>query len=631
MLLWGLITGHTAWRIFSANTNTPEELPLTAVSGVETFLPIANVVVPASHGRPKLYPLPEPEEIWQCEVVVIGGSLGGVAAASHAMASGAQTCLIEVTPWLGGQISSQGVSAIDESWVMYWGDKFSTSWSRFKEVIKQQTVDLPTWTGAGTRKVAELNSCWVGPLCFLPEAGDRASETLLTDVSQYAPESRWARATAFKGATFDAEGDTITAIHAVRREPRTPDYQPKGMLWEELPAWYAWSEDDTYRKIPLRLEPPPGEDFIVIDATDTGELVGWARIPHRQGSEAKSITGEPNAPGKSNPECTQAFTFPFIMAIRDDGGDSLHRLQQQESVYNLIEHWRAYSLNGFPAFSGRSFFNYRRVVSLIQNDPLGGTPIPGDMTVVNWNPGNDWNWMNPPLILTEERLQASNQYQNWMGGISVSALQQGADHALLFARWLIETQSLPNYPLSLLDGAESPMGTASGLSMMPYIREGRRIIGHSAYGQDEFMVREMDVRWGMDGGRDLRPTTVALTHYAVDIHGCRYRNWEPSLEASGAPAYENQIKPTFIPVESLVPRGVDNVLIGGKSIAVTHIVNAITRVHYGEWSVGAAAGATAGWLVTTHNGAIAPPDIVPNGYIDELQAHLREQGLRLNW
>jgi hypothetical protein len=34
--------------------------------------------------------------------------------------------------------------------------------------------------------------------------------------------------------------------------------------------------------------------MVVVDATDTGELVGWARVPYRLGSEARATTGEPN-------------------------------------------------------------------------------------------------------------------------------------------------------------------------------------------------------------------------------------------------------------------------------------------------------------------------------------------------
>ena len=77
--------------------------------------------------RNQLSPLPVPQEIWECSVVVVGGSLGGVAAASHAMKSGAKTCLIELSPWLGGQISSQGVSAVDESLKMRALGNFSES------------------------------------------------------------------------------------------------------------------------------------------------------------------------------------------------------------------------------------------------------------------------------------------------------------------------------------------------------------------------------------------------------------------------------------------------------------------------------------------------------------------------
>ncbi|MGB3493039.1 MAG: FAD-dependent oxidoreductase [Elainellaceae cyanobacterium] len=633
-----LLTGHTAWRWLQPSLISSEpdiadgqDVLVEADASLAAFEAIASLQVPAPNGRPRMYPLPDPEEVWQCEVVVIGGTLGGVAAASHAMSAGAQTCLIEVTPWLGGQISSQGVSAIDESWTMRQGNKFSTSWQRFKTLIGQQPIELPSWTGAGTRTVDQLNSCWVGDLCFPPEAGDRASQQLLEQSAQYVEGSRWSTSTAFKGATFDETGRNITAIYGVRRSPIRPDYQPQGRLWSELSSWYSWSEDDEFEKTSIRLEPPPGRSFLVIDATDTGELVGWAKIPHRQGSESAAMTQEDHAPAIANPDCTQAFTFPFVVAIRDDGSESLTRLQQVKSEFNLIEHWREYSLNGTPMFAGRSFFNYRRMVSLSQNDPVYGTPIPGDMTLVNWNPGNDWNWMNPPLILTEERLTESGQYLNWMGGISTSALRHGSSHALLFARWLLESQSQPGFSLSLLDGVDSPMGTQTGLSLTPYIREGRRILGRNAYGEDDFMVKATDVRWDTSGGRLFNETAVALVHYDLDMHGCRYRNWEPSLEASGAPVREYQVRPTAIPLESLIPQNVDNMLVGSKAIAVTHIVNAMTRIHYSEWSIGAAAGATAGWLVREQNLAIAPADIVPNQQMPQLQAYIREQGLRIHW
>lgn len=120
-------------------------------------------------GFPQLSPLPTLGETWECSVIVVGGSLGGVAAASHAMQTGAKTCLIEVSPWVGGQISSQGVSAVDESLAMRAKQNYSTSWSNFKQLIAQQPINLPAWTNSSPRQVKDINSCWVGKLCFPPK------------------------------------------------------------------------------------------------------------------------------------------------------------------------------------------------------------------------------------------------------------------------------------------------------------------------------------------------------------------------------------------------------------------------------------------------------------------------------
>ncbi|MBF2048895.1 MAG: FAD-dependent oxidoreductase [Elainella sp. C42_A2020_010] len=583
-------------------------------------------------GRPQLSPLPQPKEDWQCEVVVVGGTLGGISAASQAMQAGAQTCLIELAPWLGGQISSQGVSAIDESAAMQAAQNFGQSWKDFKQLIRDQKVTLPAWTGIqSSQSVSSLNSCWVGALCFLPEAGATASEQLLEMSAQHSPNSRWQASTAFKGAEFDPTGRQITAVYAVQRIPRQADYVPLGRPSQEFPSWYSWSSDDQFEKVPIRLQAPPGKSMLVIDATDTGELIGWAGIPYRLGSEARTTTSESFASKQDNPDCTQAFTYPFAMAILDDQGSSLADLKQLQPDYSRAEHRQDYDLQGFPMFKGASVFNYRRIVSTKSSDPREDTPAFGDITMINWNRGNDWTVMNPPLVLNEKQITASGQHANWMGGLSLSALRHAEEHALLFAEWLMETQSSPQLPLAYLSGKYMPMATNSGLSMMPYIREGRRIIGRSAYGQHEFMMREADLRRDMRGSRDFTPTVVALTHYSIDMHGCRYRNWQESWEASSAPVRdESLIKPIYIPLEALIPQGVDNLLIGGKSIAASHIVNGSTRVHYGEWVIGGAAGATAGWLVAQQPGRL-PVDISQQQLVPQLQSHLRRQGLRLEW
>ena len=542
---------------------------------------------------PQVSPLPSDRQVWECEVVVVGGSLGGVAAAAHAMQAGAQTCTIELTPWLGGQLSSQGVSAIDESLVMRRQQNFSGSWNRFKQILSNQVVELPAAvTGLSTARVSDINGCWVGDLCFPPEAGHQAAQELLELAQPQAPHSRWLTSVAFKGAEFDAGGDRITAIYAVARTPREATYIPAGRLSQELHRWYDWNSDDEFEKTPIELRAPHNRSMVVIDATDTGEVVGWANIPHRQGSESQATTGEPHAVA-DNTDCTQAFTFPFVLAIAPDGGSSLARLASLQTGYAKAEHRRDFSLQGFNLLAGRSLFNYRRIVSISGSDPMTGTPALGDMTAVNWNRGNDWNLMNPPLILTPAQISTSGQHRDWLGGLNTDALRQAENHALLFAEWLMQNYTSSELPLAMLSGSESPLQTESGLSMYPYIREGRRILGRAAYGDDAFLLREQDIRLDMTGGREFTDRGVATTNYAIDIHGCRYRNWEPSGEAGSAPVNEFAVTNIQIPLEALLPQAVDNLLIGGKGIAVTHIVNAATRTHYGEWSIGGAAGAIA--------------------------------------
>ncbi|WP_008318133.1 FAD-dependent oxidoreductase [Leptolyngbya sp. PCC 6406] len=636
--LAGLISGTFFLEAFHV-ANSYLEIPLgvtveplgASMMGGSTVTGLAELQ--AANGRPQLWPLPPAAEVWQCEVVVVGGSLGGVAAAFHAMQTGAQTCLIELSPWLGGQISSQGVSAIDESRVIRSSPSFSPSWDGFKRLIRSQVVTLPDWTGLTTPEpVHRLNNCWVGDLCFLPEAGAISSQQWLETASRKAPNSRWATATAFKGAAFDPSGRNITAIYAVQRIPRAADYAPQGRFSRELFHWYAWSSDDTFEKVPIRLEAPPEGRMVVIDATDTGELVAWSRVPHRIGSDAQSLLGEVNAPKQSNPDCTQAFTYPFVIAIADDKGASYQALQKLETGMSRAEHRRAFGMEGFPMFDNRSLFNYRRIVSFAAGPAHASPSLPGEMTLVNWNQGNDWNIMDDPLILTQEAIDEAGQRQNWMGGLSVVALQNAENHAFRFAEWLMDTQATPDRPLALLTGVKAPLGTVSGLSMLPYIREGRRIIGRPAYGQEEFMIREADLRRDMAGGRDFSPTAVGLGHYDIDIHGCRYRNWQPSFEATGAGMTEGRVRPLQIPLESMIPIGLDNVLIGGKTMAVSHIANAMTRVHQPEWSTGGAAGAIAGWLI--HDGQpadLTPAQILVTDQIALVQAHLIEQGLRYQW
>ncbi|MFM7576505.1 MAG: FAD-dependent oxidoreductase, partial [Microcystaceae cyanobacterium] len=57
-------------------------------------------------------------------------------------------------------------------------------------------------------------------------------------------------------------------------------------------------------------EPAP---WYVIEATETGELIGLADVPYRLGIDPQSYL-EPSSSSKTpDPYCTQGFTYPFAM------------------------------------------------------------------------------------------------------------------------------------------------------------------------------------------------------------------------------------------------------------------------------------------------------------------------------
>lgn len=62
------------------------------------------------------------------DVMVIGGGASGTMAGIQAARLGSSTLIIEETPWLGGMMTSAGVSAIDGNYKLYSG-----LWQEFRE------------------------------------------------------------------------------------------------------------------------------------------------------------------------------------------------------------------------------------------------------------------------------------------------------------------------------------------------------------------------------------------------------------------------------------------------------------------------------------------------------------------
>ena len=89
------------------------------------------------------------------DVVVIGGGAGGTCAAIEAARDGAQVLVVEETPWLGGMLTSAGVSAIDGNYRLRGG------------LFGEFTDSLAARYGG----YEALKSGWVSNILFNPAVG----------------------------------------------------------------------------------------------------------------------------------------------------------------------------------------------------------------------------------------------------------------------------------------------------------------------------------------------------------------------------------------------------------------------------------------------------------------------------
>ena len=129
-----------------------------AVLSMPTFRIPAMFTSAAQAASPVLAAIPRtPDQTIECELLVIGGGLAGTATAYESLKAGRTVCMTDLTDWIGGQISSQGTSALDEAKrqreLLFYA-------SGYKEL--RQRIE---------RKYGQLNpgECWVSVSCFLPQ------------------------------------------------------------------------------------------------------------------------------------------------------------------------------------------------------------------------------------------------------------------------------------------------------------------------------------------------------------------------------------------------------------------------------------------------------------------------------
>ena len=620
-----------------------------------------------------------PDKIVNCELLVVGGGLSGVATAYEGLLAGRTVCLTEITDWLGGQISSQGTSALDERRTQRDKQFYSRGYSELRNRIE--------------RKYGKLNpgDCWVSDSCFLPHDAHNIMTQMLKDAEKKGKgKLQWFPNTVIKDLQISKDGKIINNAIAIQHQPAKN--QPPlntNTLSQTIEDAYSYKNSSRLSKtiiqfLPKQSQNNPGKWYI-IDASETGEIIALADVPYRLGIDARSYLEPSSSSTTNDPYCPQGFTYTFAM-------EATKAAQQQTMppFYLQYSPYFSYELKRLANFD--LVFTYRRIWSPQKGQPttFNGVkftaPTPGDISMQNWTWGNDYRpgTAADNLIYTRQQLENSGQLKpgGWQGGLRTETLRKAEEKAFSFFYWLYAgtTDSQlgngvkqPQTNIRFLTGLDSPMGTVHGLSKYPYMREGRRIIGRPSWGQpDGFGIWEVDISRrnyndeyyrktlpanmyrslkatvaGLEATSVIRgeispekamrrtrstiyPDAVGIGHYAIDFHPCMAKspveapgNTERAGERRGA----GQAYPFQIALRAMIPQKIDNLLVGGKSIATSHIAAAAYRVHSFEWSSGAAAGTVASFALKQ---GIAPYQLVDNLPKQEPQLQILRKLLEAN-
>jgi hypothetical protein len=159
-------------------------------------------------------------------------------------------------------------------------------------------------------------------------------------------------------------------------------------------------------------------------------------------------------------------------------------------------------------------------------------------------------------------------------------------------------------------------GTDDGTAAHPYIRESRRI-------KAQYTIVQQDLDQTYNAGpraKNYYDSCGIGLYGGLDIHG---------LSGAGMPQAFINIKPFEIPLRSLIPTRMTNLLPACKNIGTTHITNGAYRLHPVEWNVGEAAGALAAFCVQNNT----RPSNVPQDAVllRKYQRKLLSVGVPLYW
>lgn len=200
---------------------------------------------------------------YTADVLVVGGGTGGTAAAIQAARRGAKTILVSEFSWLGGMLTSAGVSAPDGNELA----AFQTGlWGAFLQELQH-------------RQIGGLDNSWVSFFSYDPRLGAE----IFADWVQELSNLHW--------------------------------------ISGRVPLEVFWSENCITS---VRFADFIVEAKIIIDSTELGDLLALGEIPYRWGWELQSEWKEPSAPVEFN-SLTERYPVqaPTWVVIMQDFGEAV--------------------------------------------------------------------------------------------------------------------------------------------------------------------------------------------------------------------------------------------------------------------------------------------------------------------
>ncbi len=515
------------------------------------------------------------------DLIIIGGGLGGCAAALAAARNGLRVIMTEETDWIGGQLTQQAVPPDENRWIETYGG--TRSYQALRSGIRDYyRRNYPLTEKARAQANFNPGNCWVSRIGGEPRVGLAVLHEML---APYLGNGRIQILLQHHPIAAETNGDRVLAVQ-VRDEATGHD---------------------------LVLRAP-----FFVDATEQGDLLPLTKTEYNFGAESKAQTGEPHAKDKAERDNVQGFTWCFAMDYLDGEDHTIDRPRDYAK-------WRDFQLkyrNGgshpmltfdteelrkhvFEPGQEKGFWTYRRIAD---RELFAPGFYRSDITIVNW-PQNDYSFG----LIAETSARETAKH-----------LEAGKQLSLSLLYWMQTAMPRDDGGTGWKGLRLRPdiVGTSDGLAKYPYIREGRRI-------QAEFTVLEQHVtaearmlETGL-GKAEVRATkfadSVGIGSYWMDLH----------ITTRGDQSKFGSTLPFQIPLGALIPQRVENLLPACKNLGVTHLTNGCFRLHPVEWNIGESAGA----LVAFCTSQKKSPREVRNKPepLAEFQKLLQADGVRLDW